>query len=262
MTETVSDVIAARASEPEGLTAIVGVSVVAHLCLAAGVVVWLATWMNRPVEAPPTVMTISLGGSVGPRTGGLTAIGGRTVQAPAPPEPVRRAETPPAPRTPEMTLPPARPTRPARARPQVERAPREATGRTPTTGEVPTEGPARADTQVRGQGFGLTTGGGGGTGVQLDTGNFCCPEYIAQMVRTIQQNWSSKQGVAGSVVMRFTITRTGEIVPESVKLERASGFVVHEVAAQRALLATRLAPLPGGYPNPTLGIHMTFVFSQ
>ena len=76
-----------------------------------------------------------------------------------------------------------------------ERAPTDATGRTPTTGPEPQEGPARAETGARGQGFGLTTGGGGGTGVQLDVGNFCCPEYLEQMMALIQRNWQSKQGV-------------------------------------------------------------------
>jgi len=258
MTETVSDVIAARARQVEPMTAFVGWSIVAHAGMGALVAFSVAAWMSRPVEQPPTVMTISLGGSVGPRTGGMTAIGGRTVQAPTPAEPVRRAETPPAQKTPEMALP----TKPAPPRPRVTQAPSDAVGRTPTTGTEPTQGPARADTQVRGQGFGLTTGGGGGTGVQLDVGNFCCPEYIADMVRTIQQNWTSNQGIAGSIVMRFTITRSGKITPESIQVERSSGFVAHEVAAQRALLQTTLAPLPGAYPNPTLGIHMEFKYSR
>lgn len=255
MQEVVDDIISARAREPEGLGAMVGYSIVAHVGLGALVLFSLASWMNRPVEPPPTVMTISLGGSVGPRTGGLTSIGGRTVQAPRPEELVRRAETPPAPRTPQMALP-------ARPRPRVQQAPPDATAARPNVGDEPTEGPARAETQVRGQGFGLTTGGGGGTGVQLDVGNFCCPEYIADMVRTIQMNWSSKQGVPGTIIMRFTITRTGRIAPESIRLERSSGFAVHELAAQRALLQTMLAPLPAAYPNPTLGIHMTFEYSR
>ncbi len=258
MTETVSDIIAARAREPEGLPAILGWSVIAHVCVGALVVYSLAIWVNRPVEPAPTVMTISLGGSVGPRTGGMTAIGGRTVQAPTPAQPVRRAETAPAQKTPEMALP----TRPARARPRVTRAPSDAVGRTPTTGDEPTQGPARAETQVRGQGFGLTTGGGGGTGVQLDVGNFCCPEYIAQMVRTIQQNWSSKQGVVGAVVMRFTIARPGTIVTDSIQLEQSSGFAAHEVEAKNALLRTRLTELPPAYPNPTLTVHMRFEYSR
>lgn len=259
MGESVSDIIAARSREPEGLGALLGWSAAAHLVLSAVVMYSLATWMSRPAEPPPTVMTISLGGSTGPRTGGLTAVGGRTVQAPAPVEPVRRAETPPAQRTAEMALP----TRQARPRPRVTQAPSDAVGRTPTTGETPTEGPARAETQVRGQGFGLTTGGGGGTGVQLDVGNFCCPEYIAQLVRSIQERWTSKQGVAGAIVMRFTITRNGSIAADSIQLEQSSGFVVHELEARRALLATtNLPPLPNAYPNPTLGVHMEFKYSR
>lgn len=258
MTETVSDIIAARAREPEGLPAILGWSVVAHLSVGVLVAYSLATWMSRPAERPPTVMTISLGGSVGPRTGGLTAIGGRTVQAPAPAAPVRRAESAPAQKTPEMALP----AKSVRPRPRVTQAPTDATGRTPTTGEEPTQGTARAETQVRGQGFGLTTGGGGGTGVQLDVGNFCCPEYIAQMVRTIQQNWSSKQGVVGAVVMRFTIARPGTISAESIQLEQSSGFAVHEVEAKNALLRSRLTELPSAYPNTTLTVHMRFEYSR
>jgi hypothetical protein len=160
-----------------------------------------------------------------------------------------------------MTLPTRQPQR-TRPQPPVQRAPREATSRTPTTGPEPQEGPARAETQVRGQGFGLTTGGGGGSGVQLDVGNFCCPEYIAQMVRTIQGNWSSRQGVAGSIVMQFTILRSGMIDPQSIRLERSSGFLVHELAAQRALLQTTLPPLPNAYPNPSLGVHLTFEYSR
>jgi hypothetical protein len=184
------------------------------------------------------VMTISLGGAPGPRNGGLTTMGGRTVQAP-PPEPVKKVvETPPAPKTPEMALP----TKNARVvKPQPREAPKEATARTPATGE-PQEGSTRVNTGARGQGFGLTSGGGGGTGVTVDTANFCCPEYLSQMVTLIQRNWQSNQGVAGKIVMKFTITRAGTI--ESVQVEQPSGFLAHELAAQRALLLTRLPELP------------------
>ena len=49
-------------------------------------------------------------------------------------------------------------------KPQTQEAPKEATARTPSTGQ-PQEGSTRVDTGARGQGFGLTSGGGGGTGV-------------------------------------------------------------------------------------------------
>jgi TonB family protein len=201
------------------------------------------------------VMTISLGGAPGPRNGGLTTMGGRTVQAPTP-EPVKRVETPPAPKTPEMALP----TKNARVvKPQTREAPKEATARTPATGE-PQEGSTRVNTGARGQGFGLTSGGGGGTGVTVDTANFCCPEYLSQMVTLIQRNWQSNQGVAGKLVMKFTISRAGTI--ENVQVEQSSGFLAHELAAQRALLLTRLPELPIQYPNQTLGVHMIFEYQR
>jgi TonB family protein len=201
-------------------------------------------------------MTISLGGAPGPRNGGLTSMGGRTVQAP-PPEPAKKiVETPPAAKTPEMTLPTKTP---RVVKPQPKEAPKEATARTPATGE-PQQGSTRVDTGARGQGFGLTSGGGGGTGVTVDTANFCCPEYLSQMVTLIQRNWDSKQQATGSVIMKFTVTRAGTI--ENVQVEQSSGFVAHELTAQRALLLTRLPELPIQYPNPTLTVHMRFEYQR
>ena len=253
MQEAIDAIIDRRAHEPDKLGKTVVWSVAAHLVLVGFFIYMPASWRGQTDEGPRTVMTISLGGATGPQNGGLTQMGGRTVQE-ATPDP-RRAEVAPAAKPPEMALPAPR----QRATPRRE-APREATGRTPTRGEEPQQGPARAETGARGQGFGLATGGGGGTGVQLDVGNFCCPEYLEQMVRVITQNWQSNQGVAGSVVMKFTITRNGSI--ENVQVERASGFVAHELASQRALLLSRLAELPLQYPNSTLGVHMEFRYQR
>jgi TonB-like protein len=257
MTEgTVTDVILSRAQGAERLNSMIAWSIAAHIALFVCMIVMPASWRGAVDEGPRTVMTISLGGAPGPRNGGLTTMGGRTVQAP-PPEPVKKAvETPPAPKTPEMALP----TRNARVvKPQPREAPKEATARTPATGE-PQEGSTRVNTGARGQGFGLTSGGGGGTGVTVDTANFCCPEYLSQMVTLIQRNWQSNQGVAGKIVMKFTITRAGTI--ENVQIEQPSGFLAHELAAQRALLLTRLPELPLQYPNPTLGVHMIFEYQR
>jgi outer membrane biosynthesis protein TonB len=231
-------------------------SIAAHIVLFVFMIFMPASWRGAVDEGPRTVMTISLGGAPGPRNGGLTTMGGRTVQAP-PPEPVKKAvETPPAPKTPEMALP----TRNARVvKPQPREAPKDATARTAATGE-PQEGSTRVNTGARGQGFGLTSGGGGGTGVTVDTANFCCPEFLSQMVTLIQRNWQSNQGVAGKIVMKFTITRAGTI--ENVQVEQPSGFLAHELAAQRALLLTRLPELPLQYPNSTLGVHMIFEYQR
>lgn len=256
MTEgSVTDVILSRAQTAERLNAMIVWSIAAHIALLAFMILMPASWRGAVDEGPHTVMTISLGGAPGPRNGGLTTMGGRTVQAPAP-ELVKKVESPPAPKTPEMALP-TRNVRPAK--PQPKEAPKDATARTASTGE-PQEGSTRVNTGAKGQGFGLTSGGGGGTGVTVDTANFCCPEYLSQMTTLIQRNWQSNQGVAGAVLMKFTITRTGTI--ESVQVEQGSGFLAHELNAQRALLLTRLPELPIQYPNATLTVHMRFEYQR
>src|SRR6267378_5284763 len=257
MTEgTVTDIIVARAQVAERVNAMVLWSIAAHMALLAFMILMPASWRGAMDEGPRTVMTISLGGAPGPRNGGLTTMGGRTVQAP-PPEPVKKVvETPPAPKTPEMALPTKNP---RVVKPQPKEAPKEAVARTPATGQ-PQEGSTRVDTGARGQGFGLTQGGGGGTGVTLDTANFCCPEYLSQMVTLIQRNWQSTGAPPGSVIMKFTITRAGTI--ENVLVEQASGFQVHELNSQRALLLTRLPELPIQYPNSSLTVHMRFEYQR
>jgi len=251
----VTDVIVARSRPAEPLKVTTAWSVTAHV-LAIAAMLLIPT--RAAQQAPRTVMTISLGGAPGPRDGGMTQAGGRTVQAPPPPEPVRRAQSPPAPTRPAMTIPDPR----ARVRPQVkpEQAPKDATSRTLSTGEQPEKGSTRVETGAKGQGFGLSTGGGGGTGVQLDVANFCCPEYLEQMVSLIQRNWDQNQGVVGTTLMKFTIERDGAIVMP--QLERSSGFYALDNAAQRALLLAKLTPLPAPFPNPTLTVHIQFKYSR
>jgi TonB family protein len=255
MTESVTDIIAARSREPEGLRRMLVWSLAAHLVLVAALSL---TSRFRPIEDDPprTVMTISLGGAPGPRAGGLTTTGGRAVQAPEPEPPTRRAETPPAPVPPPMALPAPRPA--PRTPPRT--APPESAARRPSTGPEPQEGSTPVETGARGQGFGLSTGGGGGTNVQVDVANFCCPEYLEQMMTFIQRNWESRHGVAGATTMQFTITRSGTI--ERVMVERPSGLFALDQAAQRALLLTRLPELPAQFPNPTLTVHMRFEYSR
>jgi TonB family protein len=126
---------------------------------------------------------------------------------------------------------------------------------------VPDPGNSPVNTGARGQGFGLSGGGGSGRGVQLDVGNFCCPEYLEQMVTVIQRNWQQGHGVVGSTVMQFTIGRDGSL--GAILVERSSRFVALDNAADRALrLTQRIAPLPAAFPNPTLTVHMTFDYNR
>jgi TonB family protein len=249
----VTDVIVARQQRSDPLGSVLAWSIAAHVGIVALLVFGPFDWGVGASEPPVTVMTISLAGAPGPRAGGMTPMGGREipeaapkpvppVPAPAPPKPAAR-EAPPAPK-PRPTTPAARTTRPA-AKPAAEE---------------PTPGATRTETGARGQGFGLSTGGSGGSGVQLEVGDFCCPDYLQQMVSLIQQNWQSKQGVAGATIMRFTITRRGSI--EGVQVFQTSGFVALDLAAQQALLRTRLPELPPQYPNQTLTMRVTFDYSR
>lgn len=147
-----------------------------------------------------------------------------------------------------------------RVRPQPKQAPPEATAKNVSTGEVPREG----NTRVRGQGFGEGLSSAGtnsmASGVSLDVSNFCCNEYLDQMVVAIRRNWDQNQGVVGSTTMVFTVVRSGTI--QAPQVEKSSGFVVLDNAAMRALQLSRLPPLPSAFENPTLTVHLRFDFQR
>ena len=239
----VTDVIVARREQAEPFRAMVVWSIAAHLGALAFLIFGPFDWGVSADDTSPTVMTISLSGAPGPRAGGMTPMGGREIPEPTP-EPPRPA--PPAPKPREDVLPTKAPVR----RPPPPKR----------SQEEPQPGVTKTETGARGQGFGLATGGVGGSGVQLDVSNFCCPEYIEQMVTLIQRNWQANQGVRGSTGMKFTINRSGSI--QGVMVEKPSGFLALDLAAERALLTTRLPELPVQFPNPTLTVHVTFDYQR
>jgi TonB family protein len=259
----VTDVLRDRMQEPAGLQRMVTVSLGLHVLAATIVVFAPGRWIGRVADAPHKVMTISIaGGGLGPRNGGLTSVGGRPVQVQAPPEEIPKREPirPPAAKAPEMTVPlkGAKPIKTTPA-PAVKQAPDEARGRTPTRGVQTSPGTAVADTRVRGQGFGLSTGGGPGSGSSLDVDDFCCPGYLSTMIDTIRRGWNQSQGSSGQCVIKFTIQRDGQIVNPSI--EKSSGLDLLNFAALRAVLTTKtLPPLPAEFPNPTLTVHLNFQY--
>jgi len=260
----VTDVLRDRMQAPAGLQRMVAVSVGAHVLLAVGLLLTPARFLGRDTEAPRTVMTISLGGGGAADSGGMTPMGGRAVQVQTPPEEAAKREPvrPPAAKAPEMVLPRrdvkvSNKTAPA---PKVTQAPDDARGRTPSRGAETIKGSTSAETLVRGQGFGLSSGGGPGGGSRLDVGDFCCPEYIQTMVQRIRSIWQMNQGVSGEVNIKFTIQRDGKITDTSV--ERSSGNIALDLAARRAVAVTQLPPLPDAFPNPTLGVHLNFQYQK
>jgi TonB family protein len=143
----------------------------------------------------------------------------------------------------------------------IKEAPAEARGRTPTHGAQTTAGSAIAQTGTQGRGFGLSTGGGPGTGATLDVADFCCPDYVVLMTERIKSAWDQKQGVTGQAIVRFTIQRDGRLTDAVV--ERQSGNPALDLAALRAIVVTRqLTPLPAAFPNPSLTVHLNFEYQQ
>jgi TonB family protein len=252
--DAVSAVLVQRARDTERMAPLVGWSALAHLAVTLVVAIVPASWLGSVSRESEVVMQVSLGGAVGPRDGGLATLGGRPVQEAQPIETKRAIEPvrPPAAKAPEMIEPtknaPKRPTATAKVEAKDPRS------RTPTKGEKVEQGSAVAQTAGRGQGFGLSAGGGG-TGGYLDVANFCCPDYLATMIDLINRNWSSKQGARGTTLLKFDIERDGRIT--NVAVERSSGVQALDYFSQRSLALTRqLPPLPVAYTGERLTLHL------
>lgn len=261
----VTDILRDRVGDPPGLERMVFLSVAAHAAALAVLLLAPDTWLTPRTESLRPVMTISLdGGNGGPSSGGMTAIGGRAIQVQAPPEAPKRPEPIRAPTatTPEMTVPiPGKTPVKATPGPVVKQAPEQARGRTPTRGPETREGSTLAETGARGQGFGLSTGGGVGSGSTLDVQDFCCPDYLILMVDKIRTNWNPRAEVPGQALIKYTIQRDGTIV--GAEIEKSSGYTALDINSLRAVAGTRhLPPLPAAFPNPTLTVHLNFQYAR
>lgn len=257
--DAVSQVIAARAADEASMQSTLGASLLAHLALIVAVFIAPAAWFGTGPPPDQVVMTISLGGPVGPSDGGMTPMGGRPVQALAEAKRAVEPVRPPAARTPEMIEP--KKSAPKKADANVTDTAKTPTGRTPTKGDELRKGTAvSAAPSTRGQGFGLSSGGGG-TGSYLDTANFCCPEYIGLMVEQIRANWAQQQQASGIVLVKYVIQRDGTIT--GIQVERSSGNANLDFIATRALQLTRkLTPLPDAFTEPSLPVHLTFEYTR
>ena len=256
--DVVTQIVSVRARQADGLERMLGASTLGHAALIAIVVLGPASWFGaRTVQEDANVMTISLGGPVGPSVGGQTVMGGRPVQAIAEAKPVVEPVRPPAARTPEMI----EPIKGKRPETKVKEDSRDPRSRTPTKGQEIQKGSAVAESSLRGLGFGLQSGGGLGQGSYLDTANFCCPEYLGTMVELIRRNWDSKQQAVGTTLVKYTIQRDGTLT--AIQVERTSGFAALDFMANRALVLTKqLPPLPSGYTEPSLTVHLTFEYQR
>ena len=259
--DVVTQIVTVRGRETDGISSMVGASVAAHVALIAVVILAPASWFGATQVTPEeNVMTISLGGAPGPRDGGLTMMGGRPIQQAVPVE-AKKAIEPvraPAARVPAMIEP--KKTAPKKAESKVAEPVKEARSATPIKGEEVRKGSAVAETGGKGQGFGLSSGGGG-TGGYLDTANFCCPEYLSVMLDLIQRNWDYKQQAAGTTVVKFVIQRDGSLT--GAQVEKPSGYPALDALAHRAVVLTRRLPaLPSAFSEPSLTVHFVFEYQR
>jgi TonB family protein len=261
MYDVVASTLNGRIREPDGLRKMIGISIGAHIALMAAIVFLPAGWFARSSDVPRDAMLISLGPNApGPNNGGMTPLSGRPVQKAMQDLPKVQPTRPPAQKTPEMTAPD--PTAKVKPKPStdVKEAPKEARSKTPTQGPQEKTGRAMAETGAQGNQLGLSTSAQGGSNGQMNLANFCCPEYVGEMVNRINQNWNAKQS-GGVTIMRFTIQRDGRVTDISVA--QSSGYPMQDFLAQRALLAVNpLPPLPQAYPNPTLIVNLQFEYQR
>jgi TonB family protein len=262
MEAVVSDIIRSRMQEPDGFKQTALVSLLMH---AAGVAVIVAMpgIFGPQQAAPKVVMHISLGGSPGPRTGGLEQIGGRPIVAaqPSTDPTVARPQRPVLKEEPKMIFPIPDPKLKQKPTPKNTAASKDPAGTAAGRGAETQAGTAKVDTGAKGQGFGLSTGGGGGgDGSRLDVENFCCPEYIAEMRDRIRDRWNQQQQATGTVMMKYTILRNGTIT--DIQVEGPSGNLLLDRESQRALTNTRLAPLPSRFPDDHLTVHLEFIYER
>ena len=252
--DAVSEVLIARAAKDDGITSMLGASALAHVALLTVFVFVPAWWFGASNQEPETIMQISLGGPIGVNDGGVSTLGAQTIQqavpveAKKPIEPVR----PPAAKTPEMVEPTKAP--PKKTTPNKVEA-KDPKSNRPTKGAEVQEGTSIAKSAAKGMGFGLSSGAGG-EGGHLEVGDFCCPEYLATMSALIRRNWNSQVGAVGRSHLRFVIQKDGRIV--DITVVQSSGVETMDSYARRALILTKLPPLPAGYTEQALAVHLYF----
>jgi TonB family protein len=262
MEAVVSDILRDRMLEPGGLKQTAALSIAAH-AVAIAAIAFVPGILPKASTAPPIVMTISLGGAPGPKTGGLTMLGGRTIVA-APPGPAPKIErmalpTPKA--EPAMVLPVPDPKMRPKAPPKPAATSKDSTGSAVGRGFDTQKGSTTVETGARGMGFGLSTAGGGATGGFLDVKNFCCPEYLQEMIARITKSWTQQQGSTGAVLVKFTIQRSGQLA--DIQIEQSSNVSSLDLESERALrLTDRLQPLPSAFPEDHLTVHLNFEYKR
>lgn len=145
---------------------------------------------------------------------------------------------------------------PALPRPGEKELPRIAST-TPPSASGPTSRSAPAPPPPRG----LPTGSAQGVGaLTLNAADFPYAWYLRAVNNKITEKWdpSARDGTQPTVV--FEIGRDGKVA--ALKVEKSSGNALYDQAAMRAVMdATPFPPLPEGFTEAFLRIHLGFNYS-
>ncbi len=119
--------------------------------------------------------------------------------------------------------------------------------------------PTAADAGNEGGGGG--GGGGSGVGVMAEGGTpFPYPWYLKAIAEKLDKHWKPPQEFQSDTVavIAFVIHRDGQVTGSMI--EQDSGDSTFDQLALRAVLYSNpLPPLPTGFPDDTLRVHMKFV---
>jgi TonB family protein len=126
------------------------------------------------------------------------------------------------------------------------------------TGTQVQRGTAVADTGSTSQSTGLTFGGGAGGALATVDSDFCCKEYMNEVLRRITTKWDPLQPETGSTTVVFEIKRDGTFTKPEV--EKSSGSRALDIASTAAFRDVKFEPLPKEYLADRLKIHLTFPY--
>jgi outer membrane biosynthesis protein TonB len=253
---TVDDLLGVRAHDPRGLNRMISWSLAVHVGAVA--LLLLAPKLGWITPKPPVkIITINLGGVVDAKPG-PTTLGGRPVDQ-AVPEPKRPEIIQPAIAKPDVMTIPTKATPPPKKAtpPQKQEQPKlqVPTKQPPTTGRQAAPGNTRAETGVSGIGTGLAVGRGAGNLTSPD--DFCCKAYLDDVQTRILRKWDPRQPERGTISMRFTIQRNGQVT--DVAVDKGGSFLL-EMASKAPFQGLQLPPLPPEYTPSTLPIRFTFEY--
>lgn len=226
----------------------------ASIALHVAIAVALIVAARAPETPKQPVLTVRLAAA-------QQAAATTTARASTPAPPVGRTETPPP--------PPIEKPEPKKAPPALKNQEtlfgQAAKPKTkPAEGKTEPTPSARQEPSTAGATFAEPTPGIGMPGVGnagitgLEGGDFPYTFYLERMVALIGDNWlRPPTGADIAVVVYFRIERSGEI--RDARISKSSGSSVFDRAALRGVLeSSPLPPLPSGYRDRYLGVHLTF----